>query len=163
MTAPLPNATAQAVVDLLRDRGGTVATAESLTGGLLCATLVAVSGASDVVRGGVVAYAADLKASLLGVPSEVLEQAGTVDEQTAAAMAVGVRERLGSRYGVATTGVAGPEPAESKPVGLVYVAVAGPDVEAVRRLHLPGGRDDIRVGAVAAALTLALNRLRAEG
>jgi nicotinamide-nucleotide amidase len=156
-------ATAQAVVDALRERGATAATAESLTGGLLCATLVAVSGASDVIRGGVVAYAADLKASLLGVPPELLERVGTVDEQTAVAMARGVRERLGSRHGVATTGVAGPEPAEDKPVGLVFVAVAGPAEAAVRRLDLAGEREDIRAGAVEGALALLLDRLRADG
>jgi len=141
-------------VALLRDRGATVSTAESLTAGLLCATMVEVAGASDVVRGGVVAYAADLKASLLGVPEALLARVGTVHADTALAMAAGVRDRLGSDYALATTGVAGPEPAEDKPVGLVYVAIAGPGVRQVRRLQLDGDRDTVRAGAVEAALEL---------
>ena len=117
MTLAPPTPEAFAVIDALREQGGTVATAESLTGGLLCATLVGVPGASDVVRGGVVAYAADLKASLLGVPQELVDEVGTVADQTAAAMAQGVRERLGARYGLATTGVAGPTPSRASRSG----------------------------------------------
>ena len=145
---------AQQILDALRARGATLATAESLTGGLLCATLVDMPGASDVVRGGVVAYTADLKASVLGVPEDLLARAGTVHADTAAAMACGVRDRLGGDYGLSTTGVAGPDPAEGKPVGLVYVAVAGPGVAEVRRLELSGDRVAIRRGAAAGALAL---------
>jgi len=154
-----PTGTAIAVVDALRRQGRTVATAESLTGGLLCATLVSVPGASDVVRGGIVAYAADLKASLLDVPQALLAEVGAVDRATAVSMAQGVRERVGSSYGVATTGVAGPDPAEGKPVGLVFVAVAGPSGVEVRELQLAGERADIRAGAVDAALGLLMSAL----
>jgi len=157
VTVAPPPPEAYAVVDALREQGATVATAESLTGGLLCATLVDVPGASDVVRGGVVAYAADLKASLLGVPEDLLDRLGTVDSQTAAAMARGVRERLGARYGLATTGVAGPDPAEGKPVGLVFVAVAAPDAVEIRELRVAGGREEVRAGAVVGALALLLH------
>jgi nicotinamide-nucleotide amidase len=102
-------------VDALRAAKATVATAESLTGGLVCATLVSVPGASDVVRGGVVAYAAEVKIAALGVPEVLVAERGTVDADVAAAMAAGVRDRLGATYGVSTTGVAGPGPSEGKP------------------------------------------------
>ncbi len=102
------------VVDALRSADATVATAESLTGGLLCATLVSVSGASDVVRGGVVAYAPELKAELLGVDADLIAEQGTVTPEVAVAMAVGVRDRLGATYGLSTTGVAGPGPSEGQ-------------------------------------------------
>src|SRR5258706_13566454 len=89
--------------------GQTIGTAESLTGGLVAAALTTVPGASAVVRGGIVAYAADLKNSLLGVPAELIERVGTVHSDVALAMASGARTRLGATVGVATTGVAGPE------------------------------------------------------
>ncbi|MDO9377580.1 MAG: CinA family protein [Nocardioidaceae bacterium] len=142
------------VVDALREAGSTVAVAESLTGGLVVADLVAVAGASDVVRGGVVAYAADLKASLLGVDAAHLERAGTVDAGTARQMAVGVRDRLGATYGLSTTGVAGPDPSEGHPPGTVYVAVASPTGTAVERLDLRGDRGEVRAAAVREALAL---------
>lgn len=140
-------------VQALRAAGATVATAESLTGGLVCAALVSVPGASDVVRGGVVAYAAEIKISALGVDAALVAERGTVDAQVAAAMAVGARDRLGSTYGVATTGVAGPGPAEGHPAGTVHIAVAGPQGVATRRLELSGDRDDIRTGTVGALLS----------
>jgi len=151
---------AEQVVAALRGQGGTLATAESLTGGLLCAELIAVPGASDVVRGGVVAYAPDLKTSALGVPAQLVAQVGTVASETAAAMARGARERLGCRYGLATTGVAGPDPVEGKPVGLVFVAVARAEGIDVRELRLSGDRAQVRAGAVDAALALLLDVLR---
>lgn len=147
------------VVAALRAAGGTVAAAESVTGGLVTGTLVGVPGASVVVRGGVVAYATDLKATLLGVARSLLDERGPVDPEVAAAMAVGVRDRLAATYGVATTGVAGPDPADGQPVGTVYVAVAG-DGTVVRRLHLDGDRAEVRRRAVSACLTLLLDRLR---
>ncbi len=124
MTGPVP-AAAGAAIAALTARGQTIAVAESLTGGLVAAALTAVPGASAVVRGGVVAYATDLKAELLGVPADLLERYGAVHPEVAAAMAAGVRDRLRAGYGLATTGVAGPDPAEGKPVGTVYIAVAG--------------------------------------
>ena len=161
MSADLPSAEAQTVIAALRARGATVATAESLTGGLLCSTLVAVPGASAVVRGGVIAYAAEVKVSMLDVPADLVARAGTVDRDTTRAMAIGVRHRLAADYGLASTGVAGPDQVEGKPVGLVFVAVAGPGGTRVRRLELPGDRLVVRRGAAVAGLTLLLEVLRA--
>ena len=143
-----------ALIERLAGSGATVATAESLTGGLVVATLVDVPGASRVVRGGVVAYAADVKASMLGVPAALLDERGTVDPDVASAMAQGARDRLRATYGLATTGVAGPEPHDGAPVGRVHVAVAGPDGVTARSLDLAGDRAAVRHGAVVAALAL---------
>ena len=150
------------VIDALRGTGQTVATAESLTGGLLCATLVDVPGASDVLRGGVVAYLAETKADVLGVDPALVERVGTVHPDVAAAMAEGAVRVMGSTWGVATTGVAGPEPSEGKPVGTVHVAVAGPGGVQTRDLSLHGDRRLIREQAVDAALSLLIGRLREE-
>lgn len=150
------------VVDALRSADATVATAESLTGGLLCATLVSVSGASDVVRGGVVAYAPELKADLLGVDADLIARQGTVTSEVALAMAVGVRDRLGATYGLSTTGVAGPGPSEGKPAGTVHVAVAGPEGTWTTRLDLVGDRDTIRGQTVDALLSWLVARLGEE-
>ena len=150
------------IVDALRGTGQTLATAESLTGGLLCATLVDVPGASDVLRGGVVAYLPDTKRDVLGVDSDLIERVGTVHADVAAAMAEGAVRVLGSTWGVATTGVAGPEPSEGKPVGTVHVAVAGPGGVQTRDVSLHGDRGLIREQAVDAALSLLIGRLREE-
>lgn len=120
------------VVTALRRAGATVATAESLTGGLVAAELTSVPGASSVFRGGVVAYATELKATLAGVPQDVLDHHGPVAAATAEAMARGVRVACGATYGIATTGVAGPDPQDGHPPGTVYVAVASPDGARVR-------------------------------
>jgi nicotinamide-nucleotide amidase len=110
----------------LSERGQTVAVAESLTGGLVCAALVEVPGASAVVRGAVVSYATDLKHRLLDVDAGLLARNGPVDPDVAAQMALGVRERLGADWGLATTGVAGPDSQDGVAPGRVYLAVAGP-------------------------------------
>jgi nicotinamide-nucleotide amidase len=134
----------------------TCATAESLTGGALGAALTDVPGASAVYRGGVVAYATALKERLLGVPEDHLAAHGAVDARTAVLMAQGVRARLGADYGVATTGVAGPDEQEGKPPGTVFVATAGPGHSAVvRTLLLTGDRDTVRRLTVVHALDLA--------
>jgi nicotinamide-nucleotide amidase len=151
---------AATLVGLLRQRGETVGCAESLTGGLVCATLVAVPGASHVVRGAIVAYAVDLKTSLLGVDDQLLATSGAVTAATAEAMARGAAERLGATYGLATTGVAGPDPSEGKPAGTVHVAVAGPDCVHGRLLQLEGDRDGVRRGSVVAVLELLAELLR---
>lgn len=143
---------AEAVAALLA-AGATVAAAESLTGGLVCATLVSVPGASDVVRGGVVAYAPELKTTLLGVDARLISERGTVDAEVARRMAVAARERLSATYGISTTGVAGPDPSEGKPVGTVHIAVAGPDGVVTEELKLAGDRDSIRSQTVAALLS----------
>jgi nicotinamide-nucleotide amidase len=146
--------TAQTVLSLLKKRGETLATAESLTGGLVAATIVDVPGASAVFRGGLVAYATELKAVLVGVPEDLLKERGPVDPDVARALARGARERCGADWGLATTGVAGPDPQDGHPVGRVYVAVSGPGVDEVRELTLTGDRPAIRAGSVAAVLVL---------
>jgi competence/damage-inducible protein CinA-like protein len=143
------------VLEACRDRGLTLATAESCTGGLVAARLTSVSGSSDVFLGGVVAYANAVKAAELGVPEDVLDRHGAVSAETAAAMAAGARERLLADLAVAVTGVAGPEGGTpAKPVGLVYLHVAGPDAALARELNLPGDRDAIRGRATVAAMHL---------
>lgn len=137
---------------LLRARGETLAVAESLTGGLLAGRLTDVPGASATFRGGIVAYATDLKTSLLGVGEDVLAEHGAVSDETAAAMAAGARERLGATYGLALTGVAGPDEQEGKPVGQIHVGLAGPDGVTTRSLRLPGDRARNRAYAVVQAL-----------
>lgn len=150
---------ATAVLDRLRDRDETVATAESLTGGLVCATLVDAPGASEVVRGAVVAYAADVKAQVLGVDDQQIASRGTIDAEVARQMAEGIRLRLGATWGLATTGNAGPESSEGKPVGAVFIAVAGPGASSVRELALSGDRDEIRRSTTTATLSLLLATL----
>ena len=142
------------VAGLLRDRGATLAVAESLTGGLLGAELTKAAGASEVDAGGVVAYATAVKEALLGVPAEVVATHGAVSAECAAAMAAGARDRLGATYGLALTGVAGPGGQEGKPVGTVHVGLAGPDGVETRDLRLPGDRTLIRGYAVVAALNV---------
>jgi nicotinamide-nucleotide amidase len=144
------------VVGWLAAAGQTLAVAESLTGGLLAARIVDVPGASAVLRGGVVAYATDLKAALLGVDGDLLAQEGAVHPRVAAQMADGVRRRLGATWGLATTGVAGPDPQDGRPPGTVYLGVAGPaDVRSVG-LVIAGDRAAVRRGTVDAALALLL-------
>jgi nicotinamide-nucleotide amidase len=145
---------ATALVGLLRQRGETVGCAESLTGGLVCATLVAVPGASQVVRGAIVAYAPDLKTSLLGVDGQLLATSGTVAAATAEAMARGAAERLVPRTGSRPPGVAGPDPSEGKPAGTVHVAVAGPGGVQARLMRLQGDRQTVRRSSVTAVLEL---------
>ena len=146
---------AEIVLDLCRERGLTLATAESCTGGLVAARLTAIAGSSDVFRGGVVAYSNELKEDELGVPHALLEEYGAVSAEAAAAMARGARERLGADVAVSVTGVAGPDGgSEEKPVGLVFLHAAGPDGESARKLDLPGDRDMIRGRATAGALHL---------
>jgi nicotinamide-nucleotide amidase len=139
---------------LLRARGQTVAVAESVTGGLLCARLTDTPGASATFRGGLVVYATELKAALAGVPAPLLDAEGPVSAEVAAALAGGVRDRLAADYGLAVTGVAGPEAQAGVPVGTVFVGLATPDGGQVRQLGLAGEREDIRAATVDAAITL---------
>ncbi len=150
---------AAALIDALRRGGLSVAGAESLTGGLLCAELTAVPGASEVFRGGVVAYATDLKSGLLGVDAGLLAEGGPVHPAVASAMADGVRYRLDADVGIATTGVAGPTPQGGAPVGRVYIAVSTPPVRHVEELTLPGDRAAIRAESVRRAIDLAASVL----
>jgi len=147
---------------MLAASGLTVGTAESLTGGLVAAVLTTVPGASAVFCGGIVAYSAELKASLLGIPVELLDRHGTVHRDVALAMAAGVRDRIGVAIGVATTGVAGPEPLDGQPPGTVHIAVASAAGAIHTELSLTGDRARIRQQVVQAALTLLISTLREE-
>ncbi len=156
--------------------GMSVGCAESLTGGLVVARLIETPGASSVVRGAVVAYATDLKASMLGVDAALMAQRGAVDPEVARQMALGACRVLGADWGLATTGVAGPDPQDGMPVGCVFVAVARAAraaravsddardeaaVVVVERHDLSGDRAQVRSGAVDAVLDLLSRRLEA--
>jgi nicotinamide-nucleotide amidase len=143
---------AAAVHRALLDQGLTVATAESLTGGLLGGLLTATSGSSETYRGGVVTYATDLKQSLLDVSGEVVREQGVVSAACAEQMAAGVRALVGSDWALSTTGVAGPTPQEGKPPGTVFVGLAGPAGVRTRRLELAGDRDAVRRASCRSAL-----------
>ena len=147
------------IVSVLTERNQTLATAESLTGGQLGAAITAVPGASAVYRGGIIAYATELKAVLLGVPADLLARYGPVHPDVAAAMAAGVRDRLGATWGLATTGVAGPDPVDGLPPGTVHIA-ASAGAPATRALALAGGRNEIRRDTVGDALNLLWELLR---
>lgn len=150
---------AREVVEALAARGETVATAESLTAGLLAATLAGVPGASAVLRGGLVVYATDLKSALAGVDDGILAQDGPVASRTAAALAEGAVQRCGAHWGVGLTGVAGPDPQDGHAPGVVFLAITGPGGTEVTELALTGGRWDIRLGCVRAAVSELLDRL----
>ena len=143
--------------------GQSVGCAESLTGGLVVARLIETPGASAVVRGGLVTYATDLKASVLGVDAALLAEHGAVDPEVARQMALGARRVLGSDWGLATTGVAGPDAQDGMPVGCVFVAVAGGGGAGggvvVERHDLAGTRAEVRSAAVDVVLDLLRRRL----
>ncbi|MFI2615493.1 MULTISPECIES: CinA family protein [unclassified Streptomyces] len=177
MTSPGLSAVAVSASRLLRllaARGETLAVAESLTGGLVAAEITAAPGASVVFRGSVTAYATDLKRDVLGVEGTLLDERGAVDPEVARQMAVGVRKALGADWGIATTGVAGPDSQDGKPVGTVFVAVAGPGLDGMRgyagggaegkvaALRLNGDRSEIRMESVRSVLTLLLEQLADE-
>jgi len=133
----------------------TVGTAESCTGGLVGHSITSVPGSSAYYVGGVVSYSDAVKERLLGVSPAAIERHGAVSAQVAVAMAHGVRDRTGCDYGVAVTGVAGPEGgSEAKPVGLTYVATAGPDGDEVRRHVWTGGRGANKQDSAAVALEM---------
>lgn len=148
----------RAVVETLIARGFTIAVAESLTGGLLVAELIATPGASAVVLGGVVAYNTELKHRILGVDAGLLADRGAVDPEVAAQMATGVRTALAvaggpAHIGISTTGVAGPDPQDGQPVGTVYLGFAIGDEVHTKRLALSGSRAAIRSATVSESLT----------
>ena len=151
---------AERVIAAATAAGLTVAVAESLTGGDVCVNLVAVPGSSAVLRGGVVAYAIDVKVSVLGVDQGLLDNHGPVSAETAAAMARGVREVLHADVGIATTGAAGPEPHGGKPPGTAFIAVdTGEGENYVDELRIAGGRAEVCAGVRDAALKLAANAI----
>lgn len=157
---------AERLVHLLTARGETLAAAESLTAGLLCATVATVPGASAVLRGGVVTYATDVKALLADVPSAILRTYGPVAEKTAKYMAFGVAEKVLADWAVSLTGVAGPTEQDGHPVGEVWCGLCGPDAEGVEdvtavrlQVDASGSRDEIRREAVELALELIIREV----
>lgn len=162
--APSSHELAERVVAELTKRGMTIAVAESLTGGLVVAELVSVPGASAVVRGGVVAYATELKSTLLGVDAELLAERSPIDPEVARQMAEGVRWRLGrdgapADIGLATTGVAGPEPQDGHPVGEVWLGLAVEGRVQAHGLTIGGDRASIRAATVSESLMYLLDQL----
>lgn len=149
-------------VAALRDRGESVATAESLTGGMLASRITDIPGASRVFAGGVVAYATEAKVEVLGVDRQVVREHGVVSAECAGGMAEGVRRKFGTTWGLSTTGVAGPDPQEGHPAGTVWIALAGPGGTTSRLLDLRGARHEVREQTCAAALALLLATLREE-
>lgn len=142
------------LVELLKDLGATLATAESLTGGRVASRVTNVPGSSAVYAGGVVSYQTPVKVEVLGVAPAIVDEHGVVSAECARAMAAGVRRLLGTTYAVSTTGVAGPERQEGKEVGTVFVGLAGPrSVEAVE-LSLDGDRATIQEATVDKALSV---------
>ena len=141
----------ESVLELCRERGLTVATAESCTGGLVAARLTSVPGSSDVFVGGIVSYSNEVKEGELGVPAETLLRHGAVSAETAAAMARGVRQRLSAAVGVSVTGIAGPGGgSDEKPVGLVYLHVSGAGGDLATEFNLPGDRETVEPAATVA-------------
>jgi nicotinamide-nucleotide amidase len=153
------------VAALLRERGWTIATAESCTGGLLAGRLTELAGSSDYVVGGLVVYANGAKTALAGVERELIVRHGAVSTEVAEALADGARDRLGADVGVGITGVAGPGGGTAeKPVGLVCFSVAAPaGARVTRRTVLPGGRADIRDRSTTVALHLVRRLIRGQG
>jgi nicotinamide-nucleotide amidase len=143
-----------ALLDRFRRAAATIAVAESLTGGLVTAALTDVAGASVTVRGGLVVYATDLKATLANVPQGLLAERGPVDGDVALALARGVRARLRATVGLGVTGVAGPDAQDGVAVGTVFLAVSGPESETLAERQFQGGRAEIREQTVAVALRL---------
>ncbi|SDS31904.1 competence/damage-inducible protein cinA [Friedmanniella luteola] len=163
--APGVDPAAAAALAALAEHGATLATAESLTGGLIGALLTSVPGASAGYVGGVISYATRLKHTLVGVPSTTLDELGPVAAPTARAMAAGVAARCDADWGLAVTGVAGPEPQDGHPVGQVFVGLARPSTgwTKVEELRLSGDRAAIRRLTAQAALTLLTAAVRNNG
>jgi nicotinamide-nucleotide amidase len=160
MDDPLLTDDARGLVADLTVRNQSIATAESLTAGLLAATIAGVAGASEVLRGGLITYTEHTKVLLAGVAPEILDEVGPVAAPTARALAVGARQRCESTWGVGLTGVAGPEPHGGHQVGRVFMGLAGPDDHSVTEvvdLQFSGTRWDIRIAAVRESIS----RLRA--
>lgn len=147
------------VIDTLRLRHVSIATAESLTGGGVCSRLVNIAGASDVLRGGICTYALETKAHILGVPADLLHAYGPVHPDVAAHMARGAQRLFAADVALSTTGVAGPWPADGHPAGTVYIACAYGENVRVELLSCAGDRDDVRQQTITAALKLCLEIL----
>lgn len=148
------------VLDTLREKGLTLVTAESLTGGGIGASLTAVSGASEVYKGGVISYVNGVKRDVLGVPQEVLDYYGAVSEMTAGYMSCGVRQRLLADIGVSVTGLAGPGgDSYGHPVGTVYIGFDSDWQSIVKHFRFEGTREEVRNQTIRAALKLILENV----
>lgn len=144
------------IIDWFTRSGETLATAESLTGGLLSTVLTEIPGASSCIRGGVTTYATYAKAQVLGVDAQLLEKHGAVHPEVAQQMSTNVRELFAADWGIATTGVAGPATQDGQPVGTVFIAVANENTVTVEKLLLKGTRSQIRTETVVSVLKLLL-------
>jgi nicotinamide-nucleotide amidase len=162
MRRPTSDAVAAEALVLLDASDATLATAESLTGGRLAGAVTGVPGASARYLGGFVTYATELKESLLAVPHALVETYGVVSPECAGAMAAGCRDATGATYTLATTGVAGPDRQEGKPVGTVYVGIAGPDGVTTLTMELVGDRSQVQERACREALSALCGILRRE-
>lgn len=162
MSSSSPPSPEQRIRQLIDGRTGiTIATAESCTGGIVAARLTSQPGSSAYFMGGVVSYSNNAKETLLGVSPDILDHPGAVSEACAAAMAEGARERLSTTFVVSTTGIAGPDGGtERKPVGLVYIGLAGPNGTSVEEHIFPGNRHEIVTAASDRALAMLLVALR---
>lgn len=143
---------AQKIHDLFRKKGRTLAIAESCTGGLIAHMLTEISGASIFLTASVVAYSAEAKKRMLGIPGSLIEKEGMISEETARAMAMGAREKAGADIGLGITGNIGPDPMEDKPIGIVYIAVATAKETTSRGFIYEGSRSEIKEKAAHAAL-----------
>ena len=147
------------ILDLLRVCNETVSTAESLTAGALSSAIVSVAGASDVFVGGLTAYCDEIKISHLGVEPNLIHEHTSMSEQVCVAMAKGAMKSFGTTWGIATTGVAGPEPVGRVAVGAVWIAIEGPICQSFE-LSLSGERDSVRNAATASAISAFARILR---
>ncbi|MSS45643.1 CinA family protein [Cutibacterium sp. WCA-380-WT-3A] len=148
------NEGARRLIDVLSRHGLKAATCESLTAGLVAATITTVPGASTVFRGGLITYASELKFTLAGVDAQWIAQHGVINSVTATQMAMGCRKVCGADVGMACTGVAGPDPQDGEPAGTVFISVAYRGIPVVERLQLDGTREEIRRGTVERLLDL---------
>ena len=147
------------IVDHLRQRGETISTAESLTAGAVSSAIVSISGASDVFVGGMTAYRDETKVSHLNVDPELIKKYSVISEEVAVAMAKGAIKSFGTTWAIGTTGVAGPNPVDAHPVGVVWVAISGPINQTIE-LALSGERESVRNAATASAIATFARILR---
>ncbi|MBM3743081.1 MAG: CinA family protein [Actinobacteria bacterium] len=140
------------IINTLQYRKETIAVAESITGGKLAAALTSAPGSSKVFLGGIVAYSIESKVQELGIPKRLINKFGVYSEEIALEMANGVRKKFNSDWSIASTGVAGPGPAEETPAGSIWLVIIGPQATQNIRLSLQGSREEIRVGAVTSAV-----------
>ena len=147
------------IIHVLRERNETLCTAESLTAGALSSAIVRISGASDIFVGGLTAYRDEIKISHLHIDPILIAEHTSVSEQVAVAMARGARESFGTTWAISTTGVAGPNPLDGHPVGVVWVAIEGPISQTIE-LSLSGERESVRNAATASAIATFARILR---